>query len=690
MSQTAITIAFEQWKAQQGAENVDVVLDEFVFANVPGIDPEKPIDRLETIPVASVVHRQAVSKTGVVNENAVVYSVVLGAEVGDFDFNWIGLTNKASGTLAMVVHAPMQKKVATADGQQGNVLTRSFLMEYSGAATETQINTPAETWQIDFTARLAAMDERQRIENVDIYGSGSFFGDGWLIVRNGNQYSTTAGAGYVGGLRVELAAAQPITVGVKPVKVWLDVCWKGTLTSVWGAEHKLVVTESLQDYQSDGVQHYVFALASIDASGVVTDLRPKGTLGDQQGNNDFVRKDKNLSDVKDKAQALKTLGGVPKTQKVNGHELDGDVDVTAQDIFGGQAVSIPDAADLNSYTVPGLYYQPSNAQSVSGRNYPETNAGSLEIYKSAGITQVYRVYLSTRSYVRSFYAGAWTAWVMQYDKENKPTPSEVGAVSTAGGDVGYLDNADHYSTKSGAWPGAGSFQNQLKDGRALFYSAGFTANGSVFLPIAKASVQTLNLGYRAAISYGVWPSGGSKFPSACIHALKDMGDGTFKDSIWTFDPNDDSFTTPGPIRASGEIRGRENVVAGGGLYESGGAVRVYSPNNPQPIDVSWVAGSKWVMDNFATKSTAGIAQSGWHRDASTGLITQWGYTNNSNGLQTINFPISFPNSCLNIQTTPFTMGVIGTVTSVVMSFNNSSATFNVSQPIPVFWEAKGY
>lgn len=308
MSQTAITIAFEQWKAQQGVENVDVVLDEFVFANVPGLDPEKPVDRLETIPVASVVHRQAVSKTGVVNENAVVYSVVLGAEVGDFDFNWIGLVNKASGTLAMVVHAPVQKKVATAAGQQGNVLTRSFLMEYSGAATETQINTPAETWQIDFTARLAAMDERQRVENTDIFGAGAFFGDGWLVVRNGNQYSAQPGAGYVGGLRAELAATQPITVGLKPVKIWLDVCWKGTLTSVWGVEHKLVSAETLQNYQAEGVQHYVFALASIDASGVVTDLRPKGTLVEQQGDNDFLRKEANLSDVRSRPEARKNLG----------------------------------------------------------------------------------------------------------------------------------------------------------------------------------------------------------------------------------------------------------------------------------------------------------------------------------------------------------------------------------------------
>lgn len=189
MSQTVITLAFEQWKAQQGETGEVVLLDEFVFANVPGLDPAKPIDRNENIPPAGqIVHRQAVSRKGVVNENAVVHSVVLGADVGDFSFNWIGLINRASGILAMIVHAPVQQKLKTKEGQQGNVLTRSFLMEYNGAQAETAINTPAETWQIDFTARMAGMDERQRLENTDIYGDAAFFGDGWLVGKSGNQY----------------------------------------------------------------------------------------------------------------------------------------------------------------------------------------------------------------------------------------------------------------------------------------------------------------------------------------------------------------------------------------------------------------------------------------------------------------------------------------------------------------------
>ncbi|EAZ4835410.1 phage tail protein [Salmonella enterica] len=290
MSQTTITLVFEQWKAQQGTTGEPVLLDEFVFANVPALDPDQPVDRNETLPPAEqIVHRQAVSRKGVVNDNAVVHSVVLGADVGDFSFNWIGLINKASGTLAMIVHAPLQQKLKTAEGQQGNVLTRSFLMEYNGAQAETGINTPAETWQIDFTARMAGMDERQRLENIDIFGAAAFFGDGYLVGKSGNQFYVTKGTGYVAGLRTTLAENLNITVTTRPVKVWLDVCWTGTLTSVWGLQSRITVADNLADYVQNGVQHYVFAVAGIDENGNITDLRPKGTLNEQQAS-DALRK----------------------------------------------------------------------------------------------------------------------------------------------------------------------------------------------------------------------------------------------------------------------------------------------------------------------------------------------------------------------------------------------------------------
>ncbi|EBJ6644803.1 phage tail protein, partial [Salmonella enterica] len=147
----------------------------------------------------------------------------------------------------------------------------------------------AETWQIDFTARMAGMDERQRLENIDIFGAAAFFGDGYLVGKSGNQFYVTKGTGYVAGLRTTLAENLNITVTTRPVKVWLDVCWTGTLTSVWGVQSRITVADNLADYVQNDIQHYVFAVAGIDENGNITDLRPKGTLNEQQAS-DALRK----------------------------------------------------------------------------------------------------------------------------------------------------------------------------------------------------------------------------------------------------------------------------------------------------------------------------------------------------------------------------------------------------------------
>ncbi|HHS3623409.1 TPA: phage tail protein [Proteus mirabilis] len=311
MSQSIITTAFERWKAQESIDGNLIVLDEFVFAHIPNLELEKPINRNEGLPDAKyIVHRQTVNKTGVVNQNAVAYSVTIGAEIGDFDFNWIGLLNKKSGTVAMIVHAPTQRKIKTQAGQQGNVLTRSFLLEYFGASKETAINTPAEMWQIDFTARLSGIDEMQRLVNTDNYGEASFFGDAFLVGKTGNQYFVTKGIGYIGGLRAELTSNQNITVPAENTKVYADVSYQGNITSRWQTHIQLTVKPDLKNtIDNAGFAHFVFAIASISADGKITDLRPKGTLDFQQLNDALKahEKSRNHPDATLKEKGFTTL-----------------------------------------------------------------------------------------------------------------------------------------------------------------------------------------------------------------------------------------------------------------------------------------------------------------------------------------------------------------------------------------------
>ncbi|CTU57473.1 MULTISPECIES: tail fiber protein [Enterobacteriaceae] len=640
MSQAVITKAFTEWKAQQAINNQPVTLDEFIFAYIPGLDADKPIDNTETAPAADkIVYRQVVSKSGVVNENSVVYSVTMGADVGDFDFNWIGLANKATGTLAMIIHAPTQRKIKNANGQQGNVLVRSMLMEYSGAREATEITTPAETWQIDFTARLAAMDERQRRENIDLYGAASFFDAGYLVAKTGTQYFVTKGTGYLAGLRSVLAANQNITVSTKPVKVWLDVAWMGTLTSIWAVQSKITVAADLKDYVQNGEQHFVFALASIDANGVITDLRPKGTLNEQQASDALKKHEqsRNHPDATTTAKGFTQLSSatdsdseevaatpkavkatydlakgkytaqdattaqkgiiqlssatdseseavaatpkavkaandnansrVPSTRTVNGRALSSNIDLFPSDIFR-LAEGIGNAANLNNYTTPGLYYQPANAQAQTGTNYPEAIAGSLEVLKHAGITQIYRVYNNSRSYARTLYGGTWSAWTKAYDVANKPTPAEIGALASNGNAVS---------------------ASQLQTAR--------TINGVAFNGTANITISAGSIG---------------------------------------------SYT-----KAESDAR-------------------------------------------YNLKNTASLGQNGWERDGTTGRIRQWGYTNQTSGYQNITFPIAFPNACRNIQVTPFTSNVAGTLECSVSQYSNTTARLNANQGFPLFWLATGY
>ncbi|WP_375083704.1 phage tail protein [Providencia sp. SKLX074055] len=306
---SVITVAFENWKAQEAASGKAVLLDEFVFANVPNLDPTQPIDRNEKLPPANqIVHRQAVNKAGLASENAVAYSVTLGAEVGNFDFNWIGLLNKASGTVAMITHAPIQKKLKTQNGQQGNVLTRSFILEFQGAAEETQIKTSAETWQIDFTARLSGIDEIQRLINVDSYGAAAFFNDGFEVTRSGEQYMVKKGLGYVGGLRGELAQNQ-ILNGLRNTKIYADFSYQGNIVSQWNTVVKITSAATLNNYvDAAGFTHQTFAIASIDASGNVKDLRSMGALSSQEISALETRLKLDLSKKIDKANITSQTG----------------------------------------------------------------------------------------------------------------------------------------------------------------------------------------------------------------------------------------------------------------------------------------------------------------------------------------------------------------------------------------------
>ena len=269
-----ITPQFERYVAEQTIARGTVQFDEFIFANIPGLN-ENNLAQYLTMPTsAQIVHRQAVSQSGVINENAVVYSVTIGTEVGDFDFNFIGLINRSKNLLAVVVQTDAVKKIRNKNAVQGNSITRNILLEFSGAKALTGINVNANTWQIDFTVRLHGLDEKIRLTNRDLYGRGVFFDDSFLVKRKtGNQFTIQPGVAYVEGVRMDLSALYNLTANNLPCSVYADVVHHCTVTGEYQTEIKYL-TQSKADYvDTANRQHYVQILADIDRQGNVTDRR---------------------------------------------------------------------------------------------------------------------------------------------------------------------------------------------------------------------------------------------------------------------------------------------------------------------------------------------------------------------------------------------------------------------------------
>ena len=275
-----ITLAGENLIAQKLGAQQMLTAARFILANVPGLDPEKPVDRAAgKPPVAQIVGTFNVTQAGYVNTNQVVYSMMLGSDIGDFDWNWIGLET-ADGVLLMVAYVPLQQKRRNQLPQQvGNNVTRNFLLVFDGAKALTGVTVDASTWQHDFTVRLAGIDERKRLANRDIFGRACFFGSSLQVEKVGDAYQVKAGMAYVEGIRLERTAVLPIVPPALPTTAWVDVALQRELSDVV-ASWQVVFSADRPDYtDSAGVRHYCVALADLVNANTLTDRRPVEEIG---------------------------------------------------------------------------------------------------------------------------------------------------------------------------------------------------------------------------------------------------------------------------------------------------------------------------------------------------------------------------------------------------------------------------
>ena len=273
----SITLAGESLIAQRQVAGTGLKVNRFIFANVPGLNPNNPVDRAAPKPAAAqivYVHEIPAAHAGYVNPNQVVYSAQIGSDVGDWDFNWIGLET-VDGVLFAVAYVPTQQKRRNIPPQQvGNNLTRNMLLVFDGAQGLTGITIDAKTWQHDFTARMAGIDERERLSNRDVFGRACFFGSALQVEKVGSSYQVKPGTAYVEGIRLERATALPIVPPALPTTAWLDIALQRQLSDVV-ASWQVVFGAARPDYtDSAGVKHYCIPLADLPNANTLTDRRP--------------------------------------------------------------------------------------------------------------------------------------------------------------------------------------------------------------------------------------------------------------------------------------------------------------------------------------------------------------------------------------------------------------------------------
>ncbi len=441
-----ITNAFASYLQASLANQTPVVLDEFVLANIPGMDPNKPISPdLGLPPAGQIVHRHAVDQRGRINNDAVAYTIVLDTTVGDFSFNALYLINKASGMVGMIVHKGLETKLKTneATGQTGNSLVKSMLMEYDRASEATATHVDASTWQIDYAARLRGMDDDLRLQALQFFGPATFYGDGFKLVNESGVYKVQPGVAYVGGLRAQLDEVRKIPPGAKPVGLWLDIYREGSLLNAWVNHFTLTLSvPPLTDYvDGNGNQHHVAKVAIINSDGSVTDLRRKrtielsgdvtgkGILEDAQGVNIVVEvKDNSHGHLMDNVAGL--TQALASKLDVSGYKARRDMLNNNGATFGYTANKDLDSCLAGDF---GLYEKktcPNSPPTANPYFYCETK----RIYAYQALLQVAWPYdgggvLAMRNY--SINSSSWSPWREIFDTGHQPTIQEVAGLQQA-------------------------------------------------------------------------------------------------------------------------------------------------------------------------------------------------------------------------------------------------------------------
>ena len=268
MSQSVIPNQFESYLTERSEAGLAPNMNEFVFAYLPNLDLDTPVDVNSGLPSESqIVHRQDVDQSARINSNTLVYTVILASDLPSFTFNAIYLHDKNTpNSVGFIVHKEDEVK------ESGLTITKSIAQSYEGAEDIADIHVAPQTWQIDYQARLAGIDDDVRLLSIDHYYHHAFVSGFDVTKVSDSQVEVAEGVAYVGGLRCELM--ESVTVNASSGTIYLDVSRDGSVLSRHVNHVNVRVSATtLSDYQdTNGRFHYLAPIARF-SSGHWEDLR---------------------------------------------------------------------------------------------------------------------------------------------------------------------------------------------------------------------------------------------------------------------------------------------------------------------------------------------------------------------------------------------------------------------------------
>ena len=345
------------------------------------------------------VWRHALNKISQDNRhsNYIIAELVIPPEVGGFWMRELGLYDDA-GTLIAVANMAESYKPALAEGSGRSQTCRMVIIVSSVASVDLTIDTTTVMATQDYVDDKIAEHEQSRRHP-----------DASLTAKGFTQLSSATNS------ESETLAATP-----KAVKAAYDLAnGKYTAQDASTGRKGLVQLSSATNSDSETLAAtpkavkaaYDLANGKYTAQDATTARKGLVQLSNDTNSDSetFAATPKAVKAANDNANRR-----VPDGRKVNGKPLTNDVNVTSQDIFNSQSIEIGANQNLDNYKTPGLYHQPLNANTSASLKYPENLAGTLVVLKNAGITQIYYVYNTSRSYTRSQYStGGWTSWTPQ-------------------------------------------------------------------------------------------------------------------------------------------------------------------------------------------------------------------------------------------------------------------------------------